>query len=77
MLNTIITIAQLATAIILIVLVLLQNRQGGGLSGIFGGGDSSGAYRTKRGLEKSIFITTIIFSILFIGLSLANLLLKA
>lgn len=76
MLNTIITIAQLATAVILIVLVLLQNRAGG-LSGIFGGSEMSGAYRTKRGLEKSIFIATIIFSILFVGLSLANLLLKA
>ncbi|MBU1132314.1 preprotein translocase subunit SecG [Patescibacteria group bacterium] len=69
-----ITIAQVASAIILIILVLMQNR-GGGLSGVFGGGDSSNVFRTKRGLEKNIFIATIIFAILFLGISLANILL--
>lgn len=71
-----ITIAQVVTAIILIILVLMQNR-GGGLSGVFGGGDTGNVYRTKRGLEKKIFISTIIFSILFLGLSLANILIQA
>ncbi|MFH0780146.1 MAG: preprotein translocase subunit SecG [Parcubacteria group bacterium] len=71
MITTIITIVQLVSACALIALVLLQNR-GGGLSGIFGGSEVTNVFRTKRGLEKNIFILTIIFSILFIGLSVAN-----
>ena len=72
----ILTIVQLACAVILIVLVLMQQHDGG-LGGVFGGGGAANVYRTKRGLEKKIFILTIIFSILFIGLSLANILLRA
>lgn len=56
-------------------LILVQNRNGG-VSGLFGGGDFGGVYRTKRGLEKTIFILTIIFSILFIGSSLANIFIR-
>ncbi len=72
--DKIITISQLVISIILMVLILLQNR-GGGLSGIFGGSEMTNAYRTKRGLERTIFLSTIIFSILFFGISLANVLL--
>jgi len=71
----VLTIIQLIFGTILIVLILLQNR-GGGLSGVFGGGDSGNIYRTKRGMEKGIFFSTIIFSILFLGISLANILLS-
>jgi len=77
--ENIITIAQTVSAIVLIVLVLVQNREGG-VGGIFGGsgGDSGGgSYRTKRGMEKKIFYATIIFTILFLGLSLANILIRA
>jgi len=70
--NKIITIAQIVSAVIMIVLILLQNKEGG-LSGVFGGSDTSNAFRTKRGLEKKIFILTIIFSIAFLGLSIASL----
>ncbi|NQT49400.1 preprotein translocase subunit SecG [Candidatus Kuenenbacteria bacterium] len=74
----VITIIQVVFAIILITLVLLQNRGGGGLSGVFGGGgETSNVYRTKRGIEKHIFTLTIIFSILFLGISLANILIRA
>jgi len=72
----IITISQIISAIILSILILVQNREGG-LSGVFGGSDGGNVYRTKRGLEKQIFIATIIFSIIFLGLSLANVLLAA
>lgn len=68
--NKIITIIQIVSAVILIVLILLQNKEGG-LSQVFGGSESSNAFRTKRGLEKKIFILTIIFTIVFLGLSLA------
>lgn len=74
--ENILIIIQVVCAVIMIVLVLLQNR-GGGLSGIFGGSDAGNVYRTKRGLEKNIFILTIIFSILFLGVSLANILIRA
>ncbi len=69
--STFISIAQVVSAVLLIVLVLLQNR-GGGLSGVFGGSEVMGDYRTKRGMEKNIFVLTVIFSIIFLGLSLAN-----
>ena len=67
-----ITIIQMITAIILMVLILLQNK-GGGLSGLFGGGDGGNVFRTKRGMEKNLFILTIIFSVIFNGLSLSTL----
>lgn len=51
------------------VAILLQNR-GAGLSGVFGG--ASNVYRTKRGVEKKLFILTIILAILFISISLAG-----
>ena len=74
--DNIITIIQVILAIILIILILLQNR-GGGIGGIFGGSDGGGTYRTKRGMEQKIFISSIIFAILFLGISLANILIRA
>lgn len=66
-------IAQIAIAILLMLAILLQNR-GSGLSGVFGG--SGSVYRTKRGLEKKLFFLTIILSVLFISVSLAVILLR-
>lgn len=63
-------IIQIVSAIILIVLVLLQ-RRGVGLGAAFGG--EGNVYRTKRGLEKNIFYATIIISIIFLASSLAQL----
>ncbi len=68
--NTIITISQVVLAIILMIGILLQQR-GSGLSGVFGG-ESSG-YSTRRGTEKFIFAVTIIATILFLGISIARL----
>lgn len=65
-----IQIAQLIVSVILVAVILMQNR-GTGLSGVFGG--SSGVYRTKRGVEKMLFRTTIVLAVLFFGLSLARL----
>jgi len=65
--ENIITIAQLVIAVLLTITILLQNR-GSGLSGVFGG--SGAVYRTKRGVEKTLFSLTIILSILFLGISL-------
>ena len=72
--KTTVAILQLIISILLMVTILMQNR-GTSLSGLFGG--SGGVYRTKRGMEKVLFTLTIIFSILFLGLSLTNLLLQS
>jgi len=66
--NKIINIIQLVSALALIAAILIQQR-GSGLGGVFGGDNS--IYRTKRGAEKIIFIATIILAVLFIGASLA------
>lgn len=65
-----IQIIQIVIALLLMTSILLQNR-GTGLSGVFGG--SSGVYRTKRGVEKGLFVTTIVLSVLFFGLSVYRL----
>jgi len=61
------TIAQLVLAIALIIVLAMQVK-GGGLGGIFGQAD--GVYRTKRGVEKTLFQVTIVLSVLFIILSI-------
>lgn len=66
-----ITIAQTVFAVLLIIAVLLQQR-GSGLSGTFGGEGST--YSTRRGAEKIIFVATIILAILFVGVSVVRLL---
>lgn len=60
-------ITQIVIGIILIILVLLQQRGGG--MGVLGG-ISSQFYGTRRGLEKTIFVFTIILGGLFISLSI-------
>lgn len=56
-------------AVVLVGLILLQNGKGGLSSGV-----SSDTYRTKRGAEKIIFIATIVTAIIFLSISIANLL---
>ncbi|RMD50800.1 preprotein translocase subunit SecG [Candidatus Parcubacteria bacterium] len=69
--SNILDIIQLILAILLTAAVLIQN-QGAGLGGVFGG--EGGVYRTKRGAEKKLYITTIVLAILFFGVALANVL---
>lgn len=66
----ILTIAQFILSVVLIVLVLLQQR-GTALGSVFGGEGAS--FATRRGLEKKIFWSTIIFGFLFIVSSVLNL----
>jgi preprotein translocase subunit SecG len=63
-------VAQIVVAVALILIVLLQVR-GGGLGGIFGQADT--VYRTKRGVEKTLFQLTIALVIIFIILSIVSL----
>lgn len=60
-------IAQILVAAALIGVIVLQVK-GGGLGGIFGQADS--VYRTRRGVEKSLFQITIALVVLFIILSI-------
>jgi len=59
-------VAQIILAIALILVILLQVR-GGGLGGIFGQADT--VYRTKRGVEKTLFQLTITLVVLFVIIS--------
>jgi preprotein translocase subunit SecG len=61
--ETYFSIAQIILSAALILAVLFQVK-GGGLGGIFGQADT--VYRTKRGLEKTLFQLTIGLVILFI-----------
>lgn len=58
---------QLITAIVLIVLVLLQRTSGDTNSSF---GDSMSFFQTRRGVEKFLFILTIIVGVLFAALSI-------
>lgn len=46
----------------------MQTR-GAGLSGVFGG--SNAVFRTKRGIEKTLFTSTIVLAVIFFGLAIA------
>ena len=71
--RTILTFIQIIVAIFLIGAILLQQR-GGGMSQVLGG--SGGLYRTRRGVEKSIFISTIVLAALFLGAAVLNIILR-
>ena len=71
MISSILTVLQITFAILLIVLILLQ-QQGSGLGAAFGG--SSNIYSTKRGIDRVIFRMTIAVAILFFGVSIGILL---
>lgn len=64
-------ISQIIVSILLIAAILLQQR-GGGLSGVFGG--EGAVYSTRRGIEKTIFVATIVLAALFIVIAIFRLL---
>ena len=67
-------IAQIIVSILLIALIMIQERSSG-LSGIFGsGGGEGGFYHTRRGMEKLLFGSTIVLTIAFAVLALIDLL---
>ena len=61
---------QLASLVLVIILILLQNR-GAGLSSSFGGGGQ--VYLTRRGIEKSVVRFTVIGIVLFVILRVFSL----
>lgn len=62
------------SAILTILLILLQQR---GATLGSGSGSSSEIYTTRRGLEKSLFVTTIVFAVIFVTSILGLLLIPA
>ena len=68
--QTYLNVAQIVLSIALTLAVLLQVK-GGGLGGIFGQADT--VFRTKRGVEKTLFQLTIILVVLFVIISIISL----
>ena len=66
-----IIVAQMILAMALIASILLQQR-GTGLGGAFGGEVT--AYRSRRGIERTLFRLTIVLAVLFVVFSLLGLL---
>ena len=73
-LDSILQIITVASALLMIVSVLLQQR-GATLGAGFG--SSGELYTTRRGLDKNLFEVTIIFAVIFVLSILAGLLLPA
>lgn len=71
----ILSFVQIGVAVLLVAVVLLQQK-GEGLSATFGGG-GGGIYRTKRGLERVLLIATIVLAVAFLGTGLASVFLEA
>ena len=69
--RTSLLIIQIVISVALITTVLFQVK-GGGLGGIFGQADS--VFRTKRGIEKYLFIATIVLVVIFVALSIVSML---
>lgn len=70
--TTFVLIAQIIVSVLLVVLVVLQT-QSSGAGSIFGSDTS--VYRTRRGLEKTLYQATIAVSVIFIMISLVAVLL--
>jgi len=69
-LNTYLSIAQIVLSVALILAIMLQVK-GGGMGGIFGQADS--VYRTRRGIERTLFQLTIVLAVIFIVISIVAL----
>jgi preprotein translocase subunit SecG len=69
--KTTLNIIQIVVSVALIVAVLFQVK-GGGIGGIFGQSDS--VFRTKRGIERWLFLGTIVLVVIFVGLSIISML---
>lgn len=66
----ILSIIEIIVAVLLMISILLQNK-GAGLSSTFGG--DMGGYYTRRGAEKFLMVFSVILASIFIILAIANL----
>ena len=67
---TYLNLAQIVIAVALTVVIMLQTK-GAMLGGVFGGSDSA-VYKTRRGMEKTIFNVTIGLSVVFFVMAILN-----
>ncbi len=67
--DTYISLAVIVVVGLLVASILMQVRGAGG--GLFGGG-STQSFRTRRGLEKTLFQFTITLAVIFVILALLN-----
>jgi preprotein translocase subunit SecG len=67
--QTYLDIAIIVLAVALTLSIMLQVK-GGGLGGIFGQADT--VYRTRRGMEKTLFQFTVILAVVFIIISIVS-----
>jgi preprotein translocase subunit SecG len=67
----ILNVLQIAISLVLIVVVLLQVK-GSGFGAALGGMSGGSVYRTKRGLERTLFQATIMLVIAFILVSVLS-----
>ncbi len=61
-------VLQIVVSVVLIIVVLLQVK-GSGFGAALGGMSGGSVYRTKRGLERTLFQATILLTIVFIFVS--------
>ncbi len=61
-------VLQIVVSVLLIIVVLLQVK-GSGFGAALGGMSGGSVYRTKRGLERTLFQSTIILTVVFIFVS--------
>ncbi len=68
-LSTYLYIVQLLVAIVLIVVVLIQSK-GAGFNGTFS--NDSSVFRTRRGVEKTLFNFTLVLAVVFVVLAITS-----
>ena len=70
---TYLNLAQIVIAVALIAVIMLQTK-GAALGGVFGRSDSA-VYKTRRGVEKTIFNVTIGLSVVFFVMAVLHVML--
>ena len=68
--STYLNLAQIIVAIALTVLIMLQTK-GAALGSVFGRSDSA-VYKTRRGVEKTVFNATIGLSVVFFVMAMVS-----
>ena len=66
MLNAVLTVIDVASALALIFLILLHSGRGGGLSDMFGGGQLGGSMAGSTIVERNLDRLTVIAAIVFV-----------
>ncbi len=73
--QTFLDVSLILTSICLVISIILQSK-GAGL-GLLSGADAGGVFTARRGIEKTLFWVTIIFSVLFFILAITSVIVAA